>query len=391
MRTQLTWARQAGISFFVFDWYYNPDPGNGPINMAHDNYVRLRAHQGVGFALLYVNQDVFVIPRNDWAAAVEKWARADFTNPDYVRVDGKPLLVILDSTAFREEWGGPAGVNEALSTLRDAAKRHGLPGVFVAGARYTDWLNFECFPTCEATDGGPQGLVTERYDAVTDFAYPWAVEPVDGARPYGDVVAAEKRNLDRFGQTMRVPYIPTVMDGWDPRPWNERYGGFLLTWFTRSPAEVRGFVKDAVDWAALHPLSSSPIVLMQSWNELGEGAYVLPTDEDGYTYLQAIADAVRLPWSTVHSRRIVASIGKRGTIAGRLAVDDGWTPCDVERLSLQRQTARGWLTLRAFATKPGGAFSVALPARRGRYRLTAPRTIRYQQTCGAAKSVGVPR
>jgi hypothetical protein len=35
-----------------------------------------------------------------------------------------------------------------------------------------------------------------------------------------------------------------------------------------------------------------PVVLLEAWNELGEGAYVLPTDKDGYSYDQAIARAV---------------------------------------------------------------------------------------------------
>jgi hypothetical protein len=396
MRTQLTWARQAGISFFIFDWYSNvPDPANDPLNLAHDNYLRLRSHQGVDFALLYVNHGDFAVPRGNWAAVVERWASDEFANRDYVRIDGKPLLVIYDVTLFREQWGGAGGVNAALATLRDAARRHGLPGVFVAGARYTDWFNPGCFPRCQEWDGGEVGLVRERYDALTDFAYPWAVEPVEGARPYGDVVRAERRNWDQFAEKSPVPYIPSVMVGWDPRPWNVRFDGTLLTWFTRSPADVGGFVKAAVDWVGAHPsmrvepAPSRPVLFLQSWNELGEGAYVLPTAEDGYAYLQAIASAVGLSWSTTHTRRLTAKMVTKRVLAGALVVNDDWTPCDVERLKLQRRTPHGWFFLRAFSTKPGGSFSVALPFQRGEYRITAPQTMRYQQTCGAAMATVV--
>ena len=34
LEAQLRWAHADGIGFFAFDWYYNPDPGNGPINKA---------------------------------------------------------------------------------------------------------------------------------------------------------------------------------------------------------------------------------------------------------------------------------------------------------------------------------------------------------------------
>src|SRR5438067_4823272 len=68
MEAQLRWAHADGIGFFVFDWYwFNPDPtGNGPINMAHDNYLKLADHDGVGYALLYVNQDPFGAPPAEW-------------------------------------------------------------------------------------------------------------------------------------------------------------------------------------------------------------------------------------------------------------------------------------------------------------------------------------
>jgi hypothetical protein len=153
MRTQLSWARQDGISFFAFDWYYNPDPVNGPINMAHDNYLRLRDHNGVGFALNYVNQDGDLIPPDQWAATADRWVTEDFLNPDYVRIDGKPLLVILDEHGFNVQMGGAAGVNAAIATLQEAAKQHGLPGVFVVGGRYLDWTSEQCFPRCLDTDG----------------------------------------------------------------------------------------------------------------------------------------------------------------------------------------------------------------------------------------------
>ena len=47
----------------------------------------------------------------------------------------------------------------------------------------------------------------------------------------------------------------------------------------------------------VEPAPAPPIVLIQSWNELQEGAILLPTDENGYGYLRAIADAVGVSWA----------------------------------------------------------------------------------------------
>ena len=151
MQAQLRWAHSDGIGFFLFDWYREDvDPC---LNVAHDNYLKLHDHEGVGFALLYVNHDPFGVSPAEWPSLVERWVTRDFLQPDYLQIGGKPLLVILDTTLFRQQQGGTAGVNAALATLRNAAHQHGLPGVFVVGGRYTDYLNADCFPGCIGTDG----------------------------------------------------------------------------------------------------------------------------------------------------------------------------------------------------------------------------------------------
>lgn len=389
MRTQLSWAHQDGIGFFLFDWYReNIDPC---VNVAHDNYVALGNHQGVGFALMYVNHDPFGVSPEEWPSFAEQWVTRDFLNPDYVRVDGKPLLVIFNTTLFRQQQGGTAGVNAALTTLRETAIRHGLPGVFIVGGRYTGYLNVACFPQCDATDGGPGGLPLEHYDALTDQgASAGILAPVDGARPYGDLVSAEEANWDRFAEMSPVPYIPSVTVGWDPRPWGEQVDGRLF-WLTRRPDEVGRFLKDAIAWTGANPAMragappSPPMVLLQAWNELGEGQYVVPTRSDGYAYGRALASAVGKAWDTLHTRRL--SLARNGrALTGALTVDDQWSPCEIAALLLQRRSRTGWRTVRQSSTKPGGSFSVLLPTRAGRYRLSVPASTRYGQRCSTVES-----
>ena len=391
MRTQLTWAHQDGIGFFLFDWYReNVDPC---LNVAHDNYLALRDHHGVGFALLYVNHDPFGVSPAEWPAFAEQWVTNDFSNPDYEKVDGKPLFVVYDTTLFRQQQGGTAGVNAALEELRAAARQHGLPGVFVVGGRYTDWLNIGCFPACEATDGGPGGLPLEHYDALSEYASLGAAVPSDGARPYGDLVAATKAEWDRYAEASRIPWIPSVTDGWDPRPWDEQPYGNLF-WFTRTPEQVAAFVREAIGWVQAHPSmqvgasSTPPLVLLEAWNELGEGGYVLATKEDGYAYGTALAGALGLPWSTVHARRVTVSAAN-GVLTGTVQVLDDWTPCDVASVRIERRVHGAWTRMRTEQTRPGGAYSIRLPHRRAVYRAVLSQTLRYRQTCAHASSAAV--
>jgi hypothetical protein len=329
LQAQLRWAHADGIGFFAFDWYYKPDPGNGPINLAHDTYLRLPEHDGVGFALTYVNQPGFVIPPDQWASVADQWVTEDFLNTDYVRIDGKPLLIILDERFFNLQMGGAAGVNAAIATLQDAAKRHGLPGVFVVGGRYLSWTSESCFPKCLDTDGD---FPNEHYDAITEFSYPYILEPEDGPRPYPEVAAAIKRMWDVIAQRSPFPHIPSVMAGFDARPMvlsgqvqPPDQGGWPLllgheTWFVTSPADVGGLVRDAVDWVQanpsmrVEPAPAPPVVLVQSWNELQEGAIIVPTDQDGYSYGQAIAQSVGIPWTPPPKHTLSVTPSPRGTV-----------------------------------------------------------------------------
>ena len=313
MRAALGWARTDGVDFFYFDWYYDSPPGRDPdhLNRALANYLQLREHGGVGAALMYVNIPPFVVPRGDWQSTVDRWVTQDFMSPDYARVNGKPLLFIIDSARFNEQWGGTDGVNAALEALRRTAIAHGLPGVFVVGSIFVgtcvDRVGWDYFASM---------IKGESWDALTQHAYPAAGCERDGAQPYADLVAAGEASWDRYADWFDPPAIPEVMAGWDPRPWDERADGHLW-WFDHAPAQFGGFVRDAVAWVQTHPTEqvepapARPIVLVTSWNEIGEGEEVVPNLDDGHSYGQALAQAVGLPWSPPpkHTLHVVSSRG----------------------------------------------------------------------------------
>jgi len=310
MRVALHWAHQDGIDFFFFDWFYRADP---LLNVALGNYLQLKEHRGVEAALEYINIDPFVVPQSDWHSVVGQWVTQDFSNPDYARIDGMPLLYVDDSVRFTQQWGGSAGVNAALATLRQAAIAHGLPGVFVIGSVEVG--------TPVDDPGWAAYAVSllrgEDWDALTQGTYPSAVGEPDGKRQYTDEVAAGERSWDIYAQELGYPSIPTVQAGWDPRPWNEAIDGHLW-WFDRTPEELADFVGAAAAWARAHPLPdrspAAPLVFVQSWNELGEGMTMIPTLQDGYSYGQALARAVGLPTPTAAKEALSVTAGRGGVV-----------------------------------------------------------------------------
>lgn len=295
MQQQLRWAAIYGISFFVFDWYFDAHASHDPnLNQALRNYRSLYDHAGVGSALLYVNtrnraaQEDFVIPRSRWRATVEQWVTDDFVRSDYLRVSGKPVLFVLDSFGLKRQLGGDRGVKWAFALLNRIARAHGLPGVFLVGGVYVDH-GFDW--------GRLSGLLSrERYDAVTQYAYPGAPGVRSGERSYRQLVASAEQTWDRFAEASPIPYIPDVMAGWDPRPWNERVDGRLF-WYRRTPSRFEQFVRDSLRWSAVNPGAvvrgeRRPLVLIEAWNELGEGSYIVPTVGTCHSYGRALARAL---------------------------------------------------------------------------------------------------
>jgi Glycosyltransferase WbsX len=295
MQQQLRWAAAYGISFFVFDWYYAASASSDPyLNQAVRNYQSLDDHAGVSSALLYVNtrdraggRDDFVIPGSRWQATVTQWVTRYFVRSDYLRVDGKPVLFVLDSFALERQLGGASTVERAFAVLSRIAREHGLPGVFVVGGVYVahgfDWGRLRDL------------LARSRYDAVTQYAYPAAPPEHSGERSYRELIASAETNWDRFAEKSIVPYIPDLMAGWDPRPWNERVEGRLF-WYRRTPSLFEQFLRDALEWSAGNPRAlhdkRRPLILIEAWNELGEGSYIVPTEGTCHSYGRALARAL---------------------------------------------------------------------------------------------------
>lgn len=94
-----------------------------------------------------------------------------------------------------------------------------------------------------------------------------------------------------------VPYLPNVIAGFDPRPWEEAGPAFTdptrAEW-TAALTQVRDLVNDPVNAVfglpdASAPRGVRPAVSIYAWNEFGEGGILAPSAGDGYMKLEALA------------------------------------------------------------------------------------------------------
>jgi len=287
---QLALARRFGINYFVFLWYHDPllyeeDDLNSALQITRG----LADRHGMKFAIMYTDHSPFTVSPGDWPAAVDEWI-GYMADPDYLRVNGKPMLVVYDTDAMRQAFGSSAAVTDAFNQLRAAAQSHGLAGVYIVGgilAGYDAIHGYGSFPDLSIVQA-------DGYDAVS--MYNWSFGDVRGEQPFAVLAEAGRWIWGQAALNSALPFIPTAMAGWDARPWYDP-----PAWFRRSPGDVAAHVCSAITWANSNlrlrpePPPEPPLVFIEAWNELGEGGYLAPTVGDGTSYGDSLAEMLAAP------------------------------------------------------------------------------------------------
>jgi hypothetical protein len=363
---QLALAHGFGIDFFVFDWYFNTavtDPGedlNSALKITH----ALPNRHGMQYAILYVNSPPFIVSPADWAGAINEWM-GYMTDPAYIQVNGKPLFHIIDIGQMRQAFGSSMAVSTALNQLRAAAQAHGFAGVYIVGG----------FGVPDGSSG-QDGLFpdlsmafVDGYDAVSMYGYPFAPPAINGMLPFSSLSGAGEWIWSQGALKSPLPFIPVSMTGWDPRPWDEREPNTNdLMWFSRSPQEVTTFVSDAITWAESNPQLRAepspgpPIVLMEAWNELGEGSFLTPTVGDSTSYGDSLGAMLATP--PTRSRTVITlndsgPTNPNRTASGKLT-DASGAPISGATITLSDKLASGTFAQYQLSGQPPAAATQAV-------------------------------
>jgi hypothetical protein len=191
-----------------------------------------------------------------------------FNDPQYLRVNGKPLVVIFNSKGID---------NEALQRMQEVAQAHGLKGLSISGCGSTEDKNFNYRTHYNVIPGYTGGHEEHKYAELADA------------------------QRGQWKGTAQQPYLPAVIAGWDKRPWEDKsgngQGGAKQGWYypDHSPGQFKKLLTDAVKWMDEHRKETTKerLIVIYAWNELGEGGYLVPTKGDpDASYLKVVRDVV---------------------------------------------------------------------------------------------------
>lgn len=283
MNKQIDAAANAGLSFFNFLWYFygGSEYKKQPLNHSLGYFINAPNKSKLKFNITVVNHAGFDVGPKDWDSLSNYWLEV-FENPNYLKVEKKPLIVFYDMKALIAKFGSPDKVKQAFNQLKDKAKRKGLPGVTIGFCTYVGQVN-------QADACGADLVTGYNYHAIGFVKGPQAI-------PIAKMQQAEQTYWNQYAQNKKLKYIPTVTLGWDPRPWATKANGYGYTPYYKgySANSVYNSVKNGIKWIKANGKNTPKerILLLYAWNENGEGAWLTP-GKTGLNPLEGVSKAVR--------------------------------------------------------------------------------------------------
>ena len=270
---QINWALSHGISYFIYDWYWSAGARQLEHGL-HNGFLNSKYRDKMKFCLLWANHNAAgTSSAQDMLDVTKYWIENYFNKPNYLKIQGKNVMVIFSPGRFTEDMGKEA-VKASFDKMRKMCEDAGVGGLYLVANTYP----------------GADGIRLrgeEGYDALSGYNYPAAGNRGQKYAPYEWMVDAYKDIWQQITDAASIPYIPVCEAGWDARPWNSdafvRTGKTPELW-QKMLTNARGYVDDAK-----HKLPNNrKLIFLEAWNELGEGDYIEPHAEFGFGYLEAV-------------------------------------------------------------------------------------------------------
>ncbi len=273
------WAVEHGVSFFIYCWYRTSQGGAVQTRFGsaiHDALFKSRFADKLKFTIMWENQARGMAGVADERDLLENllpyWITNYFRHPSYLKVDNRPVLFIYRPEFLVQDLGGIENVNRALQRMRQACRDAGFDGLTLLG---------------EYRGLDPNHLrLMQQLGLDYTFAYCWHVP--NSPTPE-QAIRTQLEYIRKTQELAILPQVVTVSQAWSG--WQDEGSIWKIP-----PADFATLLRQAKDFIATLPPDQlgSRMLLLDNWNEWGEGHYIAPYREYGFGYL----DAVRKVFST---------------------------------------------------------------------------------------------
>lgn len=266
---EIKWMAEHGIDFQLFCWYASTP--NSPMKTTHlsdallNGYFNARYSDKVKFAILWeaANASKPGNSKDFREHFVPLWIDYFLSDSRYMTIDNKPVIAVFGADKLIESLGSEAAVRKEFDYVRNICREMGFDGaIFMASSGAQD-------------AGTLRRMKNAGFDSV--YAYNWGKS---GSDP--DYTKQMITNQQRFNEIHVVPTLSTGFNnvGWaGTRSENMTVEDFetVLTWIRDSALN-----KNAKEnW-------QKKFLMLSTWNEYGEGTYIMPSGLNGFGYLDAL-------------------------------------------------------------------------------------------------------
>ncbi len=232
----------------------------------HDGFFNAKYSDMMKFTFMWENSGKHVSSLEQFKEYVWKyWVDYYFKDPRFFTIDNKPVITIWNYAKFEEAFGGEAGAREARAFMEEDIKKYGFDGMTIlfADSHSQEEATFKKIKALGG-DGG--------------YAYHWQQDGI-----LCDTAMKRLENNASFGTHV----IPTASVGFNNIGWvYSRKDMASLDEHKKQLEYIRDvylprFADEEETW-------KKQLVLISTWNEYGEGTYVMPAGVHGFGYLDNV-------------------------------------------------------------------------------------------------------
>lgn len=198
-------------------------------------------------------------------------------HPNYIRVNGRPLLLVYRVSLF-------PNIKRTTEIWRDLCLKEGIGDIYLA--------------MCESFEHAVENVPPSRYGFDASVEYPPHHMSVPIKMPgkllnpsYTGVVSDYREVVFRYLQKEIPGYtrFRTVMPGWDSTARHQNYSQIFAY---SSPGAYQAWLEAILDLTLEQDFGDERIVFINAWNEWAEGNHLEPDQRFGHGYLEATHNAL---------------------------------------------------------------------------------------------------
>ena len=271
-----------GIDVQSYCWYNNAS--NGPVKTPwggdhlHDGYMYAKYSDYIKYMIMWETNATACNSAQFRNYIVPFWFENYFLDDRYLKIDNKIVINAwsVGNLITNKYFGSYEGLKAEIDYLEKVAKEHGFDGVIMLCSITNDSKIYECgFDGSMAYNWGTNGCLYEHN-------------------------ISENETHAKTAQANGYYHIPTVSIGFNGVPWG----------YNRTPnisvddyLKCHEWVKNTYLPKYANKSWNKKFVWLSTWNEYGEGTYIMPSKLCGFGYLDAVRSTYT-NFSTTHTDHV---------------------------------------------------------------------------------------